>query len=455
MASLSKDPSGRYRVQFEDPATGVRKTLRLPCKDKKTAEGVRVHIEHLLLAKMTGTAPPPATAAWLANLTEPLKSRLARVGLVDQPKPDLTLRQFVADYLRLREHELKPSTKKTLHLALTDLFRYVDPDTPLRQVSPLQADRLRTSLLATLARSTANKRTAILKQIFQAAVERRLIERNPFGHIKGLTVLGERHRRQFIPAELVQRVLEVIPCPQLRLVVALARWGGLRVPSEVFALRWSDINLPEGRMVVRSPKTERIAGREARVVPIFPELRPFLEQLWDSLPEGAPDQVITRYRTQPQLAAVLHRWCLIAGVKPWPRLYHNLRVSRATELADRFPSHVCAAWLGHTERIADQCYRQVTDEHFHRATQELTDAKSDAKSDARSALQDRADKSKEEQNPTQDNGSNSLALVSVYNSRGLENPVAGPVRIQLRMMANSWGVGRRPSGGMDISSMVV
>jgi hypothetical protein len=29
---------------------------------------------------------------------------------------------------------------------------------------------------------------------------------------------------------------------------------------------------------------------------------------------------------------------------------------------------VCAAWLGHTERIADAFYRQVTDEHFTRAT---------------------------------------------------------------------------------------
>ncbi|MDW8242388.1 MAG: hypothetical protein RMJ88_04165 [Thermogemmata sp.] len=70
-------------------------------------------------------------------------------------------------------------------------------------------------------------------------------------------------------------------------------------------------------MVVRLPKTERIAGREARVVPIFPELRPYLEQLWDRLPEGAPDGVITRYRRADKLWAGLRRWCLAAGVKPW------------------------------------------------------------------------------------------------------------------------------------------
>ena len=52
----------------------------------------------------------------------------------------------------------------------------------------------------------------------------------------------------------------------------------------------------------------------------------------------------------------------------WPKLWQNLRATRATELADQFPSHVCAAWLGHTERIADSFYRQVTDEHILRAT---------------------------------------------------------------------------------------
>ena len=38
--------------------------------------------------------------------------------------------------------------------------------------------------------------------------------------------------------------------------------------------------------------------------------------------------------------------------------------SHAIELANEFPSHVAAAWLGHTEAIANAHYRQVTDDHF-------------------------------------------------------------------------------------------
>lgn len=61
-----------------------------------------------------------------------------------------------------------------------------------------------------------------------------------------------------------------------------------------------------------------------------------------------------------------------AGLRPWPKPWQNLRSSRATELADKFPSHVCAAWLGHTEAVADEFYRQVTDDHFARAIGERT-----------------------------------------------------------------------------------
>ena len=39
-------------------------------------------------------------------------------------------------------------------------------------------------------------------------------------------------------------------------------------------------------------------------------------------------------------------------------------------LADTFPSHVCAEWLGHTEQIVDKHYRQVTESHFEKAIQE-------------------------------------------------------------------------------------
>ena len=56
-----------------------------------------------------------------------------------------------------------------------------------------------------------------------------------------------------------------------------------------------------------------------------------------------------------------------AGVKPWGKLWQNLRSSCATELADQFPEHVLTKWLGNTPKVAKEHYLQVTDEHWRRA----------------------------------------------------------------------------------------
>lgn len=55
------------------------------------------------------------------------------------------------------------------------------------------------------------------------------------------------------------------------------------------------------------------------------------------------------------------------GVRPWPRLWYNLRSSAQTDLANRFPAHVVGEWLGNTKAVAQDHYLQVTDDHFREA----------------------------------------------------------------------------------------
>ena len=58
-----------------------------------------------------------------------------------------------------------------------------------------------------------------------------------------------------------------------------------------------------------------------------------------------------------------------AGVKPWPRLFQNLRASRETELTKEYPIHVVCEWIGNSSLVAAKHYLQVTDEDFQRASQ--------------------------------------------------------------------------------------
>jgi len=154
--------------------------------------------------------------------------------------------------------------------------------------------------------------------------------------------------------------------------VALSRYGGLRCPSEHLALRWDDIDWARGRLTVRSPKTEHHAGGELRIIPLFPELRPYLDAAWDEAPPKT-EFVITRYRdANANLRTQFLRIIKRAGLKPWPRLFHNLRASRQTELTARFPLHVVCDWIGNSAPIADKHYLQVTDAHYAEGTQIAT-----------------------------------------------------------------------------------
>jgi hypothetical protein len=78
--------------------------------------------------------------------------------------------------------------------------------------------------------------------------------------------------------------------------------------------------------------------------------------------------VIHRYRgPDTNLRTQFERIIRLAGVEAWPRLFHNLRASRQTELSNEYPPHVVADWLGNTVAVADTHYLMTTDEHYQRA----------------------------------------------------------------------------------------
>lgn len=129
------------------------------------------------------------------------------------------------------------------------------------------------------------------------------------------------------------------------------------------------MNWEAGRITIPSPKTEHHTGHASRVIPIFPELRPYLNAAWD-LP-GNNTYPITFYRDPKQnLRTQFERIIQKAGLQPWPKLFQNLRSSRETELAERFPIQVVVSWMGNSEPVAKKHYLQVTEDHFTKALNE-------------------------------------------------------------------------------------
>ena len=73
----------------------------------------------------------------------------------------------------------------------------------------------------------------------------------------------------------------------------------------------------------------------------------------------------TNANLRTQLRRIIER----AGLKPWPKLFQNLRSTRETELAEEHPLHVVCAWIGNSQPIAAKHYLQVTEDHFAKAVQ--------------------------------------------------------------------------------------
>ena len=102
-----------------------------------------------------------------------------------------------------------------------------------------------------------------------------------------------------------------------------------------------------------------------RVCPIFPELKPFLQRLSDDANPGIDcplsDSVFTRWKSASQnLRTEFLRVLGRAGLKPWPKLFHNCRASRQTELLREFPAADVCAWLGNTQAVAMKHYAMPT-----------------------------------------------------------------------------------------------
>jgi integrase len=198
------------------------------------------------------------------------------------------------------------------------------------------------------------------------AVRRKLVSFNAFEELKSAT-RGNPERFYFVTQTETQKVLDACPDAQWRLLFALSRYGGLRCPSEHLGLMLRDINWEKGRMLVRSPKTAHHVGHDSRFVPLFPELLPYLREVFEEAEPGT-EYVITRYRqANCNLRTQLQRIIAKAGLKAWPKLFQNLRSTRETELTEHWPEHVVCAWLGNSRAVAREHYLQVTDEHFEQA----------------------------------------------------------------------------------------
>ncbi len=386
MASIAHDKNGTRRILFFAP-DGKRPTIRLGKVSQRTAEGIKYRVEQLLESLHFNRSMEADLMQWVTELDPPLAKKFARVGLIANPEPTpaATLAIFLKDFTT-RRIDVKPATKEVWSQVVRNLTNHFGADRDVASITEADAEDFKMFLIAAkLAPTTISKRLQFARMFFRAAKKRKLIADNPFAEVSANAVLRQ-DRQRFITSEETDRLLAVCN-PTWRVIVALARYGGLRCPSEVLSLRWQDVDWEAGRIVVQSPKTEHHIGKASRTIPLFPELRPILDEAFDLAPEGAEYVVDGNHRQAANTASgwrncnlrtQFERIVKRAGLTPWPRLFHAMRASRETELAKEHPIHVVTSWLGNSPRIALKHYLQVTDTDFERAAEVVGDGGAEA-----------------------------------------------------------------------------
>ena len=189
---------------------------------------------------------------------------------------------------------------------------------------------------------------------------------------------------QFSTRMTILSVLPYCPDDEWRLLFVFARYVGPRIPSEIERLTWNDVDWLGNRILLKSPKTES-HGRAERYVPIFPELKPWLERQFHNAEDGE-GYVFPRLRHHTNLGTTAGKLVKRVHGRVWPSFWNSLRATRETELMDAFGLRRACAWIGNSPKVAMENYALMRKSDYLDVGG-ATDFKCDAKSAAIGANQ--------------------------------------------------------------------
>jgi integrase len=197
---------------------------------------------------------------------------------IEAPRSMPTFHRFASEWYARREHAgLRPRTLEHLRWCLTDHLLPTFRTFPLDKIDAEAIDaftarKRRKGLSAT----SCNRLVQVLAAVLEDAVEYDLIARNPAAGKRRRLPASKPRRTYLDRADHIAALLDAAAeldragrgTPYRRALIATLALGGLRI-GECLDLRWRDVQLANGRLVVCRSKTA--AGE--RTVDLLPLLR--------------------------------------------------------------------------------------------------------------------------------------------------------------------------------------
>ncbi|HEV2289702.1 MAG TPA: tyrosine-type recombinase/integrase, partial [Candidatus Acidoferrales bacterium] len=246
---------------------------------------------------------------------------------------------------------------------LGHLHKFIGAERQLTEITSADIEGYKMHRRASVSGSTVNREMALLKRMFNLAIEWDLyLGLNPFRRVKffrefntGLRVLNPQEEEK-----LLQNA-----APYLRDLIRFALNTGMRV-GEIFSLCWSTVNLDKGVLNVFAPKTQKLRG-----IPINADARRVLE-FW-ALGKRNEFVFYNPETGKPfvDLKAGFKLACKKAGVEGVT--WHTLRHTFASRLVDRGVDIVTVKeLLGHSSLTVTMRYTHTNLDSKRAAVEKLT-----------------------------------------------------------------------------------
>lgn len=345
MSSLTYESKARHGYRLRVYTAAGRRSIWLGRVTEPEAIAIQRHVDEIIAAQTADLPIPRLTALWLDRLDPEIKSKLTCItGSIR------TVRTAIDEYLNAKRDLIALSTAESVGRSLAWLADACG-DRRIDGVSPEEVSTVYDSLEQ--GASTRGKIAKDWKAFFRWCEDNRWIVANP---AKRLATTVSVRDKTFVSIETINRILAACDDLELRLVIVLSRFGGLRINSEIRDFSEASIDRVSKRIKITD--TKRCMIRE---IPLFREIAAQLPapgvELLPTLASLSHSGLTNRF-----LDAVRK-----AGIEPWRVPWHSMRASRETELITAFGLSTAAKWIGNSEKVAMTSYAIIPDSDWAKA----------------------------------------------------------------------------------------
>jgi len=267
----------------------------------------------------------------------------------EQDKQKIGFREFAEIYLQDYAKTEKDSWK-TDEFRLRKMKDYFK-DTELRSITPLKIREFKAVRLEEgIAKTTTNREIALLKKMFNIAIEEGYLEDNPVKKIKMFSEQDSIRDRVLLPEEEPRLYANL--AEHAKPVCLLGQYAGLR-SGEALNLEWRNVVL---RGVRNSYiKVEKTKSKKARKIPINSILFDLLAKLRAS---RGNSKMVFPFKS---IRTAFENACKRAEIEDFT--FHDLRRTFGTRLLEKGTNIVTISKLyGHSSVLVTQRYLHPQDE---------------------------------------------------------------------------------------------